>query len=313
MFDKFSTDPRYVFGLPATAEQVRKQQEVVVPQQRQERVFVLDGYRNGITAFIYSENALLKPLNVNGGKQKYFTNYEILESTLRTQGYDKLNYKILFILDNGHYEFPIEDVFFNKLKGGWEAWMEDDKHVEFDALIKPKYVESVTSIGYIVNSRSNNKLVLEKRSPKFKELLTSFNTNKFNEIYDIVKNSVGLMTVYPKYDVYLDTESMMDKIVIRLRGTTGKIVITSNSNIIDFNEKKRKANNLRCLPFNKDMDKHGTLYVYTTIDINENEYVKDRIYHTLLKLMDIIQESYPMTLTHYERLEFSGYILLKED
>lgn len=299
MFEQSNFAPQY-FGV---------QQE-----ERKEKIFVLDGYKNGITAFIVSENRYIQPRN---GRQNYFTNYKILESALISGGYEKLDYEIRFILaapKGGTYEFGIEDTYFNSVKGGWEALMADESGTyTFDALIKPKYVESITSIGYIETARSSSKLVIEKKIKNFKELAKKFREDKFNEIFDIVSNAAGLMTTYPKYDVYRSTDSTIDTLILCIRGTSGRIVITSNQNIIEYNEKKRKANGLRCLPFDKNKDKFGTLYVYTTIDVNENEYVKDRLYHTIVNLMNICRDVYPTSLTRYERVEFSGYILKEED
>lgn len=292
-----------MFSAPSVAE----------PAKKEERVFVLDGYNSGITAYIFSENSTIKP---NNDRAPYFTNYKILESTLLQAGYERLDYDIKFILatERGHFEVPLENTYYNKIKGGWEVLydLDDDIGNSYTGFIKPKYVNTVTSIGYIRTNRSDTRLILEKKSKDFKELSRKFNANKLKEIFDIVSNSVGLMTTYPKYDIYRCPESTEDKIILGLRGTTGRIIITSNHNIIDFNEKKRKANGLRCLPFNKNMDKFGTLYIYTTMDINDNEFVKDRLYRALMDLMKICLDSFPSSLTHYERLEFSGYINIEE-
>lgn len=259
--------------------------------------YVLDGVHNGIAAWIISESRY-----ICGRKgSKLFTNYQILESTLLSKGYSKLNYEIRFILDDSKYEFPMNDMYYNPENKCWEAGIYDQgNNLRWDIEIAESHIDKVVNIGYFTTNKSFIKANNKKEA-----------INKNKEIQEIFQSCSSILATYPYYGIYIDKDEC-GNFCVNLAGCTGKIHICINDKLIDFN-KNRLSKNLRVLPFDKNMDKLGTLYVYTTMDDNERDEIKSRLISMVDTIANYTNQCFSELEPKFNPTEFKGYILLNRE
>ena len=88
----------------------------------------------------------------------------------------------------------------------------------------------------------------------------------------------------------------------------------NNSRLMDINQ-ERKEQNLRAIPFLKNMDKFTTMSIFVTKDyldpINNNSEEKaDTIIN---ELIDTLNDNMPELKTKLVNVEFTGYVNIMED
>lgn len=104
------------------------------------------------------------------------------------------------------------------------------------------------------------------------------------------------------------------EVIVRLKGTSGRIHIVSNSHLMDINQERKEEGN-RAFPFIKEMDKFTTMYVFITKDKSEPFRINtDEKINTLLDyILSDLQDNIPETSPKYVPVEYNGYINLLED
>lgn len=102
-------------------------------------------------------------------------------------------------------------------------------------------------------------------------------------------------------------------IIVHVKNTTGRIHILSNSRLMDINQ-ERKLQELRCIPFLKEMDKFTTLYLYAMKNMYEPLRIEtDDILNGLIdQIVDLLKENIPETLPKFIEVEYSGYINMED-
>ena len=104
------------------------------------------------------------------------------------------------------------------------------------------------------------------------------------------------------------------ELILRLKGSSGRIHILSNSHLMDINQERKEEGN-RAFPFVKQMDKFTTLYVFITKDKSEPFRINtdDNINILLNCIVESLQVNIPETNPKYIPVEYNGYINLMED
>ena len=252
---------------------------------------VLDGEHSGLMAYVTKTG---KYVTYNK-TCTLFTNYEFLISRIRDMGLTPYEYTISFSLFDREFVVPLTGIVRKKENGIWLVYPPlNDKFAMIE--VRESHTDTVTHIGYISYAKS-----YEEGKQTKQHLL-----EKQKELFRIIKFSISALATYPHYGLSVGIDQL-ENYCVSLVGTTAKIHIQTNSDIIDFNIARGDAG-LRRLPFRKDADKYGTLYLYATVDINENRNTYERIYDTIDAIMCYMKYHFSDLEPKYEELDFGGYI-----
>ena len=280
---------------------------------------ILDGIKNGIAAYIHSRKTWVKR---SDGRNCFFPNFATLEARLfREQDLDYHDVSFYFLINEINpalvniQKAPIrlslnEAV---KTETGWrisryeQVFNQQILHI-YNLVEEETYV--VTNIGYIdsvLNGDHDEAHDARYEYRKLKNLVT------------MVNDAVTQMAQFQCYGMSISKSKFgMD---IKLDNTTAHLHIWKNSRLMDYNTEIKKmrdqniSNEYRCLPFLKDKDKYGTLYMFVTIEDSDSQctYTRTRADQVEENLMLYLTDLYPDKKFNYVPCPFMGKIIISKE
>ena len=148
-----------------------------------------------------------------------------------------------------------------------------------------------------------------------KEIEKKYGIKRQKELMNIVSD-ICTDILCKNDDITIDkiVKKSSKELILRLKGSSGRIHIMSNSHLMDINQERKEEGN-RAFPFVKQMDKFTTLYVFITKDKSEPFRINtdDNINILLNCIVESLQVNIPETNPKYIPVEYNGYINLMED
>lgn len=148
----------------------------------------------------------------------------------------------------------------------------------------------VTNIEYIIFENGD----IERIDP-------SIGIKKSKEFFKIVKNSFEGLILKKK----LRNMKKDQYIFVSLKNSTEKIHILYNSQIMDINM-IRKENGLRCIPYDKSMDKFCTIFIYSTKDKDDKS--EEKFHEIMHDIYKVLKEKYSNLNPRFRVVKYNGTI-----
>lgn len=200
-----------------------------------------------------------------------------------------------FNVDDGYKVISLSDM----IKTGAREYQYIDIDNSIKYVFKELTTESVTSLGYIVfNNGDSVRIDSNKESADLSKMLMEY----CREAID------GIMTTSNIIKKYYMNE-FNHHIKIELADCQESIYICYNGQIMKTNQ-ERKDRGVRCLPYERSMDKFLTIYIYSTM-----EYIPGFKYNMRYKefidlLISKLRENHVEDLPKYSNIKFEGRIYL---
>lgn len=153
----------------------------------------------------------------------------------------------------------------------------------------------VTNIEYIIFENGDT----ERTDP-------SIGIKKSKEFFKIVKKSFEGLILKKK----LRSMKNNKHIYVNIKNSTEKIHILYNSQIMDINM-IRKENGLRCIPYDKSMDKFCTIFIYSTKDKDDKS--EEKFHELMHDIYSILIENYSNLNPRFKVVNYNGTIYDKFD
>ena len=173
--------------------------------------------------------------------------------------------------------------------------------------ISPIIKNEISRIGYFV-FEDGDKILSDKEYGK----------KRNKEIYNYIVKALSDMVLnsylpMSKPSIEYISKDENGHLFAKMKNSTVKIHICLNNQIMDLNQ-YRKDNNIRCLPYDKNMDKYLSIYTYITKDMAEPKKFKSEIYGQSIQddLITYINNYYPESEPRYIGIQFNGKITLEE-
>lgn len=216
----------------------------------------LDGRKNGIAIFLQNDQKMLKCKKDQQTVDKLFRSVKLAKVFLNValKTVNPRDYSLLFVIDGKKFGFE-ESGFYN------DHYIIYDRDIE-DNIIK--YVVSegesdqVIDLGYLVPITSPSADDQKEKRQAYQKIILNY-----------VKTTLRHMMLENKYFEKI-TKDKYGHICAELKLSSAKIHICTNAQLIKLNQ-LRKQNQIRCLPFEKNIDTYSTLYYYITKDVHECE------------------------------------------
>lgn len=141
----------------------------------------------------------------------------------------------------------------------------------------------------------------------------SYGSKRVKKLMSMVKEELKSIFTENNSTTYNKIEKREDEFVLHLRGTTAKIHILQNSQVMTINQRNREVHK-KCLPFIKEMDKYTTLYVYGTIDCGEPKSLDNakKIETILSWIISDFEQMYPELDPKYINIGVDNNIIITE-
>lgn len=228
---------------------------------------------------------------------KLFKNLETAKAELvsRFNIVDPYDYKIWLIINNKQIDYCN----IHYIEPYYEYYDKDGTHY----YIQETVTEKVINIGYFVFEDGEEKKICD---PKI-------GTKKSKQLYGYIKQVISSIISFPDLTtaierIYRDSNGFL---CLKIKGTTSKIHILYNSQIMDLNMKRRE-DNIRCIPYNKDMDKYKSIFIFATKD--SSDYDSQNYTDTLIELiLEELNYNYYELNPRYIPVNFNGNILLGDN
>lgn len=272
----------------------------------------LDGISSGIGAFIRSRKEWLQRSDKRGN---LFTNFKALEGRLSREHLDYHDVIIQLIIHDKITGKVTLD-FAEAVKNG-DQWIvnryEQIYGQTFLHIYKISEItrDQVVDILYISSKKADTHL-----NTKNQDKDAQFEYKKLHDLRKRIINSVKEFVSYQKYGYSLVRDNY--GLAIHLDDSSAVVHIWSNSRLMDYNTEVKKHRNddpddkTRCLPFVKNKDKYGTIYMFITCDESDSSdpYTQTVIDKFKEELITSLQEKYPEEEISYLPCPFQGKVLL---
>lgn len=192
--------------------------------------------------------------------------------------------------DNGE-RIEIEYDNIQECNGYYQYFYNDALH-----FIKPQDDQEVVTCGYLVFEDGDSKKTDKEYGKVRGRELYKYTTDIINKI---VRDKVSVVE-----RIYRDKKGFLS---LKIKDSTSILKLCYNNEFMSLNQ-DRKNDGERCLPFDKNVDKFTTLYIFSTRECGE-EY--DSIYEIkdLINLIiEYLRNEYPEIEARYMKVPFSGYI-----
>lgn len=256
----------------------------------------LDGTKNFITVYNH-KGTITYPLKFKKTSSEAirFTSMESAKSAADTI-FNSINDKVFFRVTIGKREYDMKKAMF--VDGYFQLY---DTHRNIKYYIKEKKEPKVKWIGYISLDNGYN-----ERKDK------SYGIARSKELFANIENAAQKLMLRNDTDsISTITKISNRNYVLSVKNSTAKIHLMSNSNIMDLNQ-RRKEKGERVIPFNKDVDKFLTIYVYITAENSEMKFFNsaEKSLNILNILIDDIYTNYPdMNTLELVKLEFNSHLV----
>ena len=256
------------------------------------KYFKLDGNKCGFCLWLYETNDWF--MNEKG-KRYLFKSLALAKVYLeRIKGIrDPYQYKVWLVLDEQVIDYDniqFIDGFYEYCDG--EIWY----------FIEETIVEEVCKIGYFV-FENGDKVHSDKK----------YGSRRQKEFLNMIREAISNHVVYPYFDGALSGCHKDDncQFYAAVKGSTCKIRFCKNDMVMTINQ-NRKADGVRCIPYEKSMDKFLTIYAYITKDISEQKKFETVAVAAKIQeeLLGFIKEVYPEAECRYIEVPFMGTITM---
>ena len=256
------------------------------------KVIVLDGKTNGFMIHLKDRKTFMMTKN---GNSRLFKNLELARTfcSVIYKKFSPSDYKIFLYVDGKTIDFD----YVSKLDDHYEFFTLSGKYYVFESV-----EHRVSNLGYFVFENGDKERCDQKYGQKRSKEI-------YRDIKSVLSKICRLINIDPS--VQSITKNEKGHLTLNLKNSTGKISFCYNSEIMDLNQ-ERKENNIRCLPYDKAMDKYLTIYSYATVDSSEPEGFgsKEKINKMIEFITDYLRDSFPETDPHFVPVEFKGIITL---
>ena len=274
----------------------------------------LDGEENGIRAFIRSRNSYIKR---SDGKSTLFPNFTCINARLfREQDLDYHDVKFEFVVQDkfqGEVVLQMNESVFDNTDNCWKVYRyENIMGNTYHHVYMLKEIETyvVTNIGYIVSKVNGTHD--PNHDPKFEYAKLKTLRKQVNDALTKMINVPGYGLSWGKSNFGLN---------VGIDNTTAHLQIWTNGKLMDYNtdiKKHRDSTNIidyRCLPFLKDKDKYGSLYMFITTEASDAQctYTRTRADQAEENLILYLQDLYPNEDFQYIPCPYKGDIIISEE
>ena len=255
----------------------------------------LDGYKNFIVVYNHKgSNTYPIKYKKNSNDPIRFTSMELAMCAAHLVFNDNRS-KITYKLYVGSNEYDIKEAM--NINGYYQLY-DNEKQIKY--YIKEKEDINVRWIGYI--SLDNG---FYERKDK------NYGIQRSKQLFSSIERAAQRLIVKNETNSISRVDKISDReYIFYVKNSTAKIHIMSNSAIMDLNQ-GRKERGLRVIPFEKNVDKFLTSYVYITADNNEMKFFNSAeksldVLHNLIN--DIFENEEDMETLELVNVEFTGYI-----
>lgn len=261
----------------------------------------LDGIKNGIIVEQICSNGKKKIISDKAGGPRLFKNLEVAMTNAHYL-LDKSNGDIDYFFKIGMKKLKVADS--QMIKGIYQLY--DFKNSIKYNISEDKSVK-VVKLGYIVTENGDTVRCDKQYGIKQVKKLLEYSRDI---CFGILCENMDISFTRIQRGNYRYTFS--------IKNSTGKINIVTNSKLMDINQ-ARKEDDIRCLPYLKEMDKFTTLYVYATKDPAETP--KANTDEAIDKLIGYIVNDFNYyyftedddSEVFFKEVEFNGYINIDEE
>lgn len=255
-----------------------------------------NGTTNGIAIMItYSNTKKRRFLTDKEKKIRLFNNLKVARTVAHTiTNIDKTEYYIIL----GDKQYPLSSAY----KHG-ESYRLLDKETNEIIVVREKLEYRGSDFCYIVFENGDTDRCDKKYGYK-----------RTNELFTAIAQSIEMAFIdnFDEYGIEY-TDKYKGEFVIHLRGCTGAIHISTNSNLMDINQ-CRKDEGEKVFPFNKDMDKFLTFYTYISRDVSEPLRFKseEKCKKQLQRIVELLQYMYPEAYPKLVSINYKNFICFDE-
>lgn len=216
----------------------------------------LDGRKNGIAVFLQNDQKMVKCKKDQQTVDKLFRSAKLTKVFLNValKTVNPRDYSLLFVIDGKKFGFE-ESGFYN------DHYIIYDRDTEGNIIKYAVYEgesDQVLDLGYLVPTTAPSVDDQKEKRQAYQKIILNY-----------VKTTLRYMMLENKYFEKI-TKDKYGHICAELKLSSAKIHICTNAQLIKLNQ-LRKQNQIRCLPFEKNIDTYSTLYYYITKDVHECE------------------------------------------
>lgn len=267
---------------------------------------ILDGVSNGVLVkLINPKTNRFDYATRKNGEPRLFKNFKIAK--LNADFYFK-NYKHRYIFKIGDKYISFNDCI--SINNSYQ-YIDNNDGIRYIITEEKEY--KIIYDGYIVFEDGDTKRTDKKNGFKKQKELMLYITDICGRILRNSSDSLWEKNIFIS-SIKKKENFKYSEIIVSLGNSTAKIHIMNNSRLMDINQ-ERKEQNLRAIPFLKNMDKFTTMSIFVTKDyldpINNNSEEKaDTIIN---ELIDTLNDNMPELKTKLVNVEFTGYVNIMED
>ena len=246
----------------------------------------------GFTAFTsYQEDALLHD---EDGNTILFGSIGALKSYIsKSLKIKDLNDYVVYLIDyddNGNkLEIDYDNI--QKCNGYYQYFNGATLH-----FVKPQDEREVVTCGYLVFEDGDTKRTDKEYGKTRSRELYQYTTEMIDKI---VRDKVSIVE-----KVYRDNNGFLS---LKIKDSTGIIKLCYNNEFMSLNQ-DRKNDGLRCLPFDKNVDKFTTLYIFSTKESGEKYNPIFDIKDIINLIVEYLENEYPEAEARYMKVPFTGSI-----
>lgn len=253
----------------------------------------LDGRKNGVAIFLQTEQNMVKCRKDQQVVDKLFRSVNLAKIFLKVAlGItDPRDYSLVFVIDGRKFGY-IESGFYNN---HYIIYDRDPEKEPVKYIVSEGESDQVVKLGYLVFE--NNP---DTDEPKDQRQLFQ------KSILNNTKSKIQEMMLENRYFEKVSKDPN-GHICAQLKFSSAKIHICMNPQLIKLNQ-ERKQKQIRCLPFDKNIDTYSSLYCYITKDVHEcdgfgsAELAIEYLDELVTRLQEINKEIY------FYAVEFKGEI-----